>query len=86
MQQEAEEERVRLQQEHVRVQQEVKARRSSLVSFIHARFPKLTEFARQHVEQFDTPEVLDLLIQQIAMAPDANTVRLLLNPSVETQD
>jgi hypothetical protein len=88
MQQEAEQEIARVQQqiEKVSTDQEVKARRSSLVSVIRARFPNLTEFARQHVELFDKPEVLDLLIQQVATAPDANIVRLLLNPSVETHE
>jgi hypothetical protein len=78
--QEAEHERMRMQQ------QEVKVRRSSLVSVTHARFPDLTEFAQRHVESFDKPEVLDLLIQQIAVAPDANTARLLLNPRPEAQE
>jgi hypothetical protein len=84
-QQQVEQERLRLQQEFekARQDQEVKTRRSALVSVTRARFPKLTSFARQHVEQFDTPEALDLLIQQVAAAPDANTVRVLLNPSPE---
>ena len=89
LQQEAEQEiakqvqeRLKSQQkvERVMTDQEVKARRSSLVSVTRARFPNLTEFAQQHVELFDKPEVLDLLIQQVAVAPDANIVRLLLSP------
>jgi hypothetical protein len=89
LQQEAEQEiakqvqeRLRSQQkiERVMTDQEVKVRRSSLVSVTRARFPNLTDFAQQHVELFDKPEVLDLLIQQVAVAPDANIVRLLLSP------
>jgi len=95
LQQEAEEERVRLQQERVRLQQEmekarveqeVEIRRSLLVRVIRARFPSLTEFVQQQVGRFDRSEVLDLLTQQVAVAPDANTVRLILSPSVETQE
>jgi hypothetical protein len=66
--------------------QEVKARRSSLVSVIQVRFPKLTEFAQQQVERFDKPEILDLLMQQIVAAPDANAARLLLNPSTQAHE
>jgi hypothetical protein len=82
VQQEAEQKIARVQQEmeKVSIDQEVKARRSSLVSVTRARFPNLTEFAQQHVELFDKPEVLDLLIQQVAVAPDANIVRFLLSP------
>ncbi len=85
---EVEQERVRLQQEieKARTDQEVKARRSSLVSVIRVRFPKLTELAQQQVELFDKPEILDLLIQQIVAAPDANAARLLLNPSAEAHE
>jgi hypothetical protein len=76
----------RIEQERLRLQKEVeqerlKIRRSSLVSFIHGRFPDLTDFAQQQAERFDQPAALDLLIQQVAAASDANMVRLLLNPS-----
>jgi hypothetical protein len=38
---------------------------------------------QQRVELFDKPDVPDLLIQQIATAPDANTARWLLDSSTE---
>ena len=66
--------------------QEVKTRRSSLVSVVHARFPGLTEVAQQQVELFDKPDALDLLIQKIATAPDAKTARWLLDSSAEVQE
>ena len=66
--------------------QKVKDRRSSLLSVIRVRFPNLTEIAQQRVELLDKPEVLDLLIELIVAAPDANTARLLLNPSTQAHE
>ena len=76
-----EQERLRLQQEAE--QERLKIRRSSLVSFIRGRFPDLTDFAQQQVERFDQPAALDLLIQQVAVAPDANAVRFALNAGTQ---
>jgi hypothetical protein len=90
--QEAEQKILKLQEkmqamlEKAAADQEVKARRSSLVSVIRVRFPNLTEVAQQSVELFDKPEILDLLTQQIVVAPDANAARLLLNPSTQAHE
>ena len=88
VEQRVEQERLRLQkeaeQERLRAQQErLKTLRSSLVSVTRVRFPDLTDFAQQQAERFDQPAVLDLLIQQVVAASDANMVRLLLNPEAE---
>ena len=64
----------------------VKDRRSSLVRVIRVRFPNLTEVAQQRVEMLDKPEVLDLLIELIVAAPDANTARLILNSSTQAHE
>ena len=61
----------------------LKIRRSDLVCFIHARFPDLADFAQQQVERFDQPAALDLLIRQVAAAPDANAVRFALNAGAQ---
>jgi hypothetical protein len=65
--------------EQVRAETEARTLRRALVSMVRARFPSLTEFAQQQVELFDNPGALDLLIQQVAKAPDANAVRWLLD-------
>src|SRR5437764_13244710 len=65
---------------------EAKVFRRALISMIHARFPNLTEFAQQQVELFDKPGALDLLIQKIATAPDANAARWLLDSSTATHE
>jgi hypothetical protein len=59
-------------------QGEILAFQRSLVKFIRARYPDLAEFAQQQASRFDNPGALELLIQQVATAPDANTVRWLL--------
>jgi len=76
------------------VEQEIKEKKSietetlrrTLLSIIHARFPNLSEFAQQQVKQFDKPDALDLLIQKIATAPDANMARWLLDSSTGGQE
>ena len=65
---------------------EAKALQQALVSMIQARFPNLTEFAQQRVGLFDNPGTLNLLIQKIATAPDANIARWLLDSSTEAHE
>ena len=86
--QKIEQELLKLQQEQLRLQQEaeqerLKIRRSALVRFIHGRFPDLTDFAQQQVERIDQPAALDVLIQLVAAAPDANAVRFALNAGAQ---
>jgi hypothetical protein len=79
-------EKARADVEKAKADQEVKICRNDLITIISARFPNLTEFAQQQVEQFDKPEVFDLLIQRIVVAPDANTARFILNPRAEAHE
>jgi hypothetical protein len=55
----------------------------SLVNVVRARYPDLAEFAQQRVGRFDKPDALDLLIQKVVTAPDANTIRWLLESSTQ---
>ena len=53
--------------------------RKAIITTVRVRFPGLAELARQRVAQIDKPEKLDLLFDQIAVAPDEDAVRSLLN-------
>jgi flagellar biosynthesis/type III secretory pathway protein FliH len=53
--------------------------RKAIVTAVRLRFPDLTELAQQRVAQVSKPEKLNLLVDQIAIAPDENMVRLLLD-------
>ena len=50
----------------------------ALLEFIEARFPSLTDLARQKVPQVEKTDALNLLIKATAVAPDESVVRLLL--------
>lgn len=50
----------------------------ALLEFIEARFPSLTDLAREKVPQVEKPDALNLLIKATAVAPDESVVRLLL--------
>jgi hypothetical protein len=85
-QQELELEAAKRQQEEaakVKADQAVQVRRSLLVNVTSRRFPQLTQFAQQQVEQFDKPEILDQLTEQMTIVPDANTAILLLSTHPE---
>jgi len=53
--------------------------RKAIVTAVRLRFPDLTELAQEKVAQVNKPEKLNLLVDQIAIAPDENMVRLLLD-------
>lgn len=53
-----------------------------VVSTVQLRFPTLTELARQKVAQVDKLELLKKLHDQIILAPDEASARLLLIPIV----
>ena len=53
--------------------------RKAIITTVRVRFPGLTELARQRVTQINKPEKLDLLFDQIAVAPDEDAVRSLLD-------
>ncbi len=57
---------------------EIAALRRTLVRIVSLRFPALTELVQQRVKQLDKSEELDRLVEQAVMAPDEETVRLLL--------
>jgi predicted transposase YdaD len=57
---------------------EVLALQRSLVNIVRAKYPDLAKFAQQQAVHFDKPNTLDLLIEQVAAAPDASTVCRLL--------
>src|SRR5437764_508633 len=44
--------------------------RSAVVTVVKAQFPELAELAQQKVAQINQPETLNLLLEQIAVAPD----------------
>ncbi len=60
------------------IQEGLQALQHSLVTVVRARYPDLAEFAQQQVGRFNKPDMLDLLIQQAVTAPNASTVRWLL--------
>jgi len=64
-------------------QGEIHALRRILVSVTRTRYPDLAEFAQQQASHFDNSGALELLVQQVATAPDAGTVRWLLASDTE---
>ncbi len=54
-----------------------------LITVVRTRYPDLAEFAQQQASHFNKPDALELLIQQIATAPDTNTARKLLESTIE---
>lgn len=53
--------------------------RKAIVTTVKLHYPDLTEFAQEKVAQISKPEKLDLLFEQVAVAPDEKMVRLLLD-------
>jgi len=64
--------------QEMREQYLIKGGQHSLVTIVRARFPDLDKFAEKQASHFDKLEILDWLIQQIAIASDTNTARRLL--------
>ena len=67
----------------IREQSEMNALRRMLVNVVRVRYPDLAEFAQQQVSHFDKPDALELLIEQVVTAPDASTVRWLLESDTQ---
>lgn len=61
---------------------ELKGVREMVVNVVQLRFPALTELARQKVAQIDKPELLKKLHEQVILAPDEASMRVLLVPTV----
>jgi len=78
------EESPRIQQERIksRAEGELRAAQRIFVNIVSARFPALTELAKQYATQIDNPAVLEVLAQKVVTAPDEKTVRWLLSPTV----
>ena len=57
----------------------VEGLRKAIVTTVRLHFPGLTELAQQRVAQISKPEKLNLLFEQIAVAPDEDRARLLLD-------
>jgi predicted transposase YdaD len=55
----------------------------SLVTTIRIRFPDLAEFAQYQASHFDKPDVLESLIEQVVVAPDATAVLKLLRSAAK---
>ncbi len=51
------------------------------VNIVSARYPGLTELAKQQAAQIDNPAALDILAQKVVIAPDENIARLLVSPT-----
>jgi hypothetical protein len=64
-------------------QGEMRALQRTLVIVVRARYPDLAELAQQQAGHFDKPDALDLLIQKVVTAPDASTVRWLLESDTQ---
>ena len=57
---------------------EAKGLQIALVTVVEKRFPPLAELAQTKVQRLNKPDALNLLLQGIAVAPDEDTARLLL--------
>ena len=62
-----------------RTEGEVKALRKAVAITVKVRFPSLVELAQQRVAKISKPDKLDLLLDQIAIAPDEDAARSLLD-------
>src|SRR5205823_3336233 len=61
---------------------EIEASRRMLINIVKARFPALAELAEQKVTKINKPDALNMLAQQIFVAPDEHMVRWLLTSPV----
>src|SRR5258708_35599273 len=66
------EESPRIKQERAksRAEGEVRAAQTMLVNIVSARYPGLTELAKQQAAQTNSPNTLDKLAQKVVNAPD----------------
>src|SRR5258708_9629407 len=81
------EESSRIRQERARsraegkAEGELQAAQTMFVNIVSARYPGLTELAKQQAAQIDNPAALDILAQKVVIAPDENIARLLVSPT-----
>jgi len=60
----------------------LRAAQTMFVDIISARFPALTELAKQQAAQANSPNALNILARKVVTAPDESAVRWLLSPPV----
>src|SRR3989442_463773 len=58
---------------------EVKGLQKAVVTIVEGRFPPLTELAQQKVVQINKPDLLNILLKQVAVARDEDMARILLD-------
>ena len=61
------------------VEGEVHALQQAIIEIVEARFPSLTEQAKQVIETVREPTALHILIRKFSTAPDENIARWLLD-------
>jgi flagellar biosynthesis/type III secretory pathway protein FliH len=61
---------------------EMLALRRMLVSVVRTRYPDLVELAQQQASRFNKPDALELLVQQVATAPNADITHWLLETEI----
>jgi len=72
------EESPRIRQERAKAR--LRGAQEMFVNIISARFPALTELAKQQAEQANSPNALNKLARKVVIAPDEDAVRRLLSP------
>ncbi len=72
------EESPRIRQERAKAR--LRGAQEMFVNIISARFPALTELAKQQAEQANSPNALNKLARKVVTAPDEDAVRRLLSP------
>ncbi len=65
------------------LEQGLQALQRSLVNVVRAKYPDLAELAQQQAPHFNKPDTLEMLIQQVVLAPNASTARKMLQSGTE---
>jgi hypothetical protein len=65
------------------LQEGLLALQRSLVNVVRAKYPDLAELAQQQAPHFNKPDTLELLIQQVMIAPNASAARGILEAGTE---
>jgi len=66
---------------HVAQEAELRILRKMITRIVQKRFPNLTAFAQSKVAQIASSEKLQTLVEQVAVTPDENFTRTLLDIS-----
>jgi hypothetical protein len=65
----------------LREESQIKTLQGAIINLVKARFPDLTEQAKEKVEQIDSPDTLNFLLVEIGSAADETVARHILHPS-----